>query len=332
MKTITYFLVMFMLATASHAQEKKARAILNINRIEIDGYDDDIIWDYVGACLLDRNFIGDSIPTIGGSYFKISISMDYIYIFLFVDDNEYLPAWKANDENPFMWDMPVLYFDVNNKRKDGLGAFHENSGHFIFAAPIDSGMYDTKQYSTILGDTIEYCYAVPYHTETYSIEYKIPFSVFTDSIGNKLDFCSFVCLEEGLGFDITIYDRDSNDSIPKRKVWSNDGSKTDESFYCMDESGMIFYLYDDICKCNNNQNNTRLIEDISKSIFPNPASSQLMVDYNYDMVIIRNLQGQQVINIQTKKPIDISTLKNGMYLVESFLSGHLNGAGKFIKN
>ena len=73
------------------------------------------------------------------------------------------------------------------------------------------------------------------------------------------------------------------------------------------------------------------------SVFPNPANEFINIKLDYATSAIVNIyamDGKLVLatNLDTSKPLNISTLTKGMYFVKVFSSKSGNHVAKFIKN
>ncbi len=73
-----------------------------------------------------------------------------------------------------------------------------------------------------------------------------------------------------------------------------------------------------------------LYEQPTISIYPNPATNFISVDHdeNVKSIVVFNLVGRKIISfqdIQKNEPYDVSTLPNGMYLIQV-----INNADKII--
>jgi hypothetical protein len=201
----------------------------------IDAIIDDI-WDMVEAVALETDFENEN-PSVG-AYWKALYDENHIFLLLEVDDDEHLPAWMLGAGDHWMYDKPEIYFDVNNILADGGGGNNSGDGHWQFAPPFIEEFYGVP-YSESAGlrEPVLYCYNPT--GNGYIVEYAFPFNAMPQSDGSVLDMEGFKGLPEGIGFDITVIDRDTGDETRNRKVWQNDGSICGESWACMDPCGTI---------------------------------------------------------------------------------------------
>ena len=77
---------------------------------------------------------------------------------------------------------------------------------------------------------------------------------------------------------------------------------------------------------------TKSFETEKISLYPNPASTEISIKSKseVDSVVIYNITGQKVLEFNTTKNLNISSLKTGMYFINTTSKGSIN-TSKFIK-
>jgi hypothetical protein len=197
---------------------------------------------------IDRPFALDAplVPTLGMSgetnwraVYSRASGKAGIYILVTVTDDIYLPQYVNGSGDSYQFDKIELYFDCNYDKDDGMGGQSNNlaTGHGQVApdytAVAEGGT--PNAFGDPLG--IQGTWAFKLNNPNVTAEYFIPFSSLKTSKDKVLDLCG------GMGFDVTVVDRDDavTEDHRKRMVWSNDatGSVADESWNNMDEAGFV---------------------------------------------------------------------------------------------
>ncbi|MFC2137226.1 sugar-binding protein [Bacteroidota bacterium] len=200
----------------------------------IDG-EIDALWNNVGVYSLDKNFQSD-VPTLDLATWQATWNDTAIFVLVRVEDDIHCDEWCAGDVN-WMADKPEIYFDVNDRLKDGQGPDVEN-GHYQFAPGF---VQDVDTFIAI--DTPDWrgyvhSYAYTIDGDNYVFEYMIPINTLVDKEGDTLD----PVLIDEIGFDVGVIDRDSPEEERNIAVWSN---TEDFDWYNMDPAGIaVFTQYE----------------------------------------------------------------------------------------
>ncbi|HPR31726.1 MAG TPA: sugar-binding protein [Prolixibacteraceae bacterium] len=188
--------------------------------IVVDGFLDEV-WDAVNETRIEKPFQNEK-PTLE-AWWKALYDQQYLYFALFVNDiGNHWPGWMSGGD-PFEYDMPVLYLDVNEYLFDGKGVNDVGTGHYEFPVLFAEGCWD----QTINVEPNDYCpggifACSPEVSEpnAYWLEIAIPFAKLIKQNGDTLSDR----INHLLGFDIAIIDQDEGIThAPQRMVWQNDG-------------------------------------------------------------------------------------------------------------
>ncbi len=194
--------------------------------------DIDAVWATANTYNIDVPFLsnGPSLGAKGTTTWKGLWNDNGIYILLQVNDDVFFPAYAgAVPAESWLYDKPEIYFDVNTILQDGLGAKDPNSGHLQVAPGMEADKINgTPVTWAENGVTFAFKVANP----SYVAEYFIPFTYLKDKNGVIVPKTAL------MGFDVTIDDRDSEDTYKQWAVWSNYGLH-DESWISMDDCGTI---------------------------------------------------------------------------------------------
>ena len=199
---------------------------------EIDG-EVDAVWAEAEVYNIDKPYKTE-VPTLGEpgeSTWQGVYTEEGVYILLKVTDDAFLPA--ATGQNRWDYDNAEIYFDVNFETDDGKGA-SGGLGHIQVAPSFTEGSNDGTPMTIASGATAGVEYAFLVTEPNYVAEYFIPFSVLIDMDGNQVDPTNTI------GFDVTLIDRDPDDTARKRAVWANIGAK-DESWNNLDDAGDVTF-------------------------------------------------------------------------------------------
>ena len=197
----------------------------------IDGVFDDV-WAITDSNSIEKPYTG-TVPTLGEpgeTYWKALWDEDGFYLIVNVTDNEYFPNYVKGSGDPWNYDKPEIYFDVNYVLEDAQGPSTASSGHHQMAPD----MTLAKEEGVLTTETNGRQHAFKVDKPNYVAEYFVPWSSLTDREGIEVDKTNVV------GFDITINDSDPEDDTRRRSVWANDGT-VGESWVNMDDSGWITF-------------------------------------------------------------------------------------------
>jgi len=214
----------------------KLKENVNIYRTTITPVIDsesDAIWNSVPPVYISKDFLTEK-PTLT-AYWKAMYDEDNIYVLLNVEDDDHYPAWEAGSPNFWDFDMPFVYFDVNDELLDGLGS-NLNRGHWEFTSPFKEEQYGVPNYDLGRNNEVLWCYNLT--GNNYVVEYAFPYTSLMQKDGSILDMNDFIDLGS-IGFDVTVADQDEGITFARqRKVWQNRGD-IDESWANMDDCGTI---------------------------------------------------------------------------------------------
>jgi hypothetical protein len=242
MKTL-YLILLSVLCTGSLFAQEKIKT--TSTPPEIDGFIDEV-WEQSRVYPIDKPFKKET-PTVTATWQALS-DYDNFYVLVNVEDDDHWPGWEANDDS-WRYDLPEIYWDVNEVLDDGLGAA-DGKGHYQFADGFIDSLYNkpiTKKSSfNYPGGTYAYTLA----GEGYVYELAVPLANLIDESGVAIS--THEC--RNIGFDVTIVDQDEGlTTARQRYVWSNDGDphhgSIDESWNNMDGAGVITLHYCDPCFC-----------------------------------------------------------------------------------
>lgn len=298
--------------------------------IEPNGLEDDAIWAKIAPVPV-ANVFNFEEPTVE-SYFKMFYTDEYIYVLVNVNDDMHYPAWIAEDtKNEWLYDKVELYFDVNNVLKDGKGPAYTSGymapGHYQMAPALKEDGYGAPYEPTnviygSLSGLATVAYTLKANNTSYIMEYRFPMYGFVNDLEQELDVNKFKALPQGLGFDVMIVDNDNDGKSRKRAVWKNTGPA--EPYSNMDKCGVVTFS-------NENISSVRSPKVSNVKVFPNPVMDKLIIEGDFDKVIITNTAGQQVRVVETVRTLDVSDMANGIYILKTYKNGLLNGACKVTK-
>ena len=220
------FAVTFAMAQAPEGMFAKVSAAP-----EIDGVVDEI-WAEATVYNIDKPFQSE-VPTLGESgetTWQGVWTEDGVFILLKVTDDAFLPS--AAGQNSWEYDKPEIYLDVNFVLEDGIGG-GGGKGHYQVAPGFTDGKNDGTPITTTEG-IVGVIYAFMVDGPNYIAEYFIPLNKLLDEEGNQVD------LTNTIGFDVTIIDRDPDDTARKRAVWANVGA-INESYSNMNDAGHVTF-------------------------------------------------------------------------------------------
>ena len=197
----------------------------------IDGVFDDV-WATTDSQAIARPYAGTT-PTLGEpgqTYWKALWDADGYYLIVNVTDDEYFPNYVNGSGNPWDFDKPEVYFDVNYVLRDGAGPSAGGSGHYQFAPDMtlakEDGLLTTES------DGRQHAFKVD--KPNYVAEYFVPWTWLKDKEGVGVDKTGQI------GFDVMINDNDPGTMARHRAIWGADNTQgTGEAWVNMDESGII---------------------------------------------------------------------------------------------
>jgi hypothetical protein len=237
-----YSLLIGLLLTGSVFAQKNADIHFVESGPEIDGFIEEI-WDVSAPVIIENNFSSE-MPTITATW-QVLEDDDNLYVCLIVEDDNHWPGCESGGNNPD-YDMPVIYLDVDEELKDGLGIGTNHSGHYKFAVGFEDGMYDTPITESPSFDGFQNpggTYAYSLVGEGYVFEIAIPWANIPDKNGDVI--IPYASCHRIMGFDVIITDQDEGiTTSPQRKGWSDIWNITDAGTN-IDEIGQInFPCYD----------------------------------------------------------------------------------------
>jgi hypothetical protein len=235
-KIFTLFLSV-LLVSAAFAQDNP-RAVIKKTDVKpvIDGVFDDV-WATVDSQVIARPYWNSTTqvttPTLGDlgkTWWKALWDEDGYYLIVNVDDDNYFPNYVNGSGNPWDYDKPEIYYDVNYVLRDGLGPSSGGSGHYQDAPDMTLAKEGGAQ-QTSDGGRI---YAFKVENPAYVAEYFVPWTWLKDKEGIGVDKTGEI------GFDVMINDNDPSVMARMRAIWGADNSQgTGEAWVNMDESGII---------------------------------------------------------------------------------------------
>lgn len=291
---------------------------------DIDGVVDDT-WDQVPAVSIDNMFQSEQ-PTVT-AYWKVLWDYSALYVLVSVEDDDHWPSWVSGG-NWWDYDQAELYLDVNEELNDGRGGGSPDAGtgHYQIQPNFSDGG------SGVAGALIEtgdyrpggsYCYIVD--GENYVFEYSLYYSTFKNIDGDEL-YPEYFEELDSIGFDVTIIDQDEGVTTSRqRAVWHNVGAK-DECYNNMDDAGTITFVQS-LIGSNYSQKVTPL------SVYPNPVIDYMVVNAEFDKIIITDILGIEVRTIEnSEKNINMEFLPSGIYIIQVFDMENSVGKAKIYKN
>lgn len=264
--------------------------------IVLDGVIDPI-WGGINAVNIENNVT--SAPSIDNAYWKACWNENGIFVLVEVTDNSFWPSELSGKES-WQSDKPEVYFDVNSKLIDGIGASAGiSSGHYQLAPTfvIDE---DGNEQSGIGND--EGCkYAHKVTGSNYVFEYFIPFTLF-----NKAPAFS---ASRPIGFDITVIDLDEGAAAENRITWANKEDVA-SSWGNMDGCGIVTL---------SNETLTVSVNSITKK---NPvvaiSGNRLLMRGITENACLYDITGKKVLTIaKGAVSVNIQQLKKGVYIFKS---------------
>ena len=321
MKRIYLYLFIICMAHYSVAQGKVNVLVPHTQTVpEIDGVID-VVWDDVPAVPIENDF-KEELPTVT-AYWKALWDNDALYVLISVEDDDHWPSWKSGG-SWYEYDQPEVYLDINDILNDGVGPGGKGNGHYQTLSSFTeggSGVLTDLPFSNYRPGG-KYCYVVT--GENYVIEFALDYTSFVNIDAVTMSFADFQALDS-IGFDVCIIDQDEDITTERqRAVWQNIGLK-DENYNNMDDAGSITLV-------------EKLPEGIYSpsvvpvSVYPNPASKNIMVNAEFDKLIISDICGTKIKTVETSnKRLNIEMLHSGIYFIQVISRDKIIGTRKFIK-
>ena len=237
MRKIFTFILSVMFVSGAFAQDNP-RAVIKKTDVKpvVDGVIDDV-WATVDSQAIARPYYNDpstpTTPTLGDAgktWWKAMWDADGYYLIVNVDDDNYFPNYVNGSGNPWDYDKPEIYFDVNYVLRDGMGPSSGGSGHYQFAPD----MTKAKEDGLLTTETDGRQHAFKVENPAYVAEYFVPWGWLKDKEGVGVDKTGEI------GFDVMINDNDPSVMARMRAIWGADNTQgTGEAWVNMDESGII---------------------------------------------------------------------------------------------
>ena len=326
MKKLNFIIALTLLAYVVTGQEKlNIKVAYTDNAPTIDGIEEEI-WDMVPEVILDSAYLGEN-PTVD-AYWKALWDDNALYVLLNVKDDDHWPFWEKAGAQWFNYDQAEVYLDVNEVLEDGKSPNSARSsgpdGHYqVHVDFVDGG-------SGVVGSLVtanerpggSYCYVIT--GEDYVFEYALGYTSFANIDGEIMSAGSFSELEK-IGFDVYIIDQDEGVTTDRqRAVWHNTG-RIDQNFANMDDAGTITLVY--LEPSSNVETNTNTF-----SVYPNPVFDILIINAEFDKLIITNILGEEIETIvNSDNRINMNSFARGIYLIQAFNKGDLLGVTKIHK-
>jgi hypothetical protein len=316
MKKIYLFLIAMVMVAAVFAQKPEVTVKVTTAAPEIDAIADDL-WDNFDANAIEGIYTGTA-PTVTPT-FKLAADASNIYLLLMVEDDNHYPSWMVAGSNNYEYDKVEVYFDVNEVLNDAKGPSAAASGHYQFAPAFAEAGYDIP----VATATDAVCYMLD--GDGYVYEASFAYSRFSNADAVVMSNESIANLPEGLGFDITVVDRDEATNTRDRMVWANtNGGGLGESWTNMDECGVLRIPV---------VSGSKTFAATSMKAYPNPAVDNVTINADFNQVVISNVIGQQVKTMAaSSKTINISDLSKGVYVIKAYKNDKYVGTAKVTKN
>ena len=238
MKRIFTFLVSLFAVTFAMGQAPQGVFFKAITAPLIDGVIDPV-WADATAYNIEK-VVGTETPTIGNpgeTTWKGLWTNAGVYILLQVTDDAFLPNYLApgyvsgkDGFSDWQFDKPEIYFDVNSNLVDGGGPGSAEAlkpGHYQVAP----GFQLDKNDGTAFTGTDGVVNAFMVDRSHYIAEYFVPYTKILDNGKMEVDKMAEI------GFDVTVIDRDPDQTGRNSGVWSNTGS----SWSNMDDAGRVTF-------------------------------------------------------------------------------------------
>jgi hypothetical protein len=285
----------------------------------IDGIED-LTWDQVPAVSLDKVVKGTT-PTVT-AYWKALWNDDALYVLVSVEDDDHWPSWKSGG-SWFEYDQVEVYLDVNTILEDGKGPGEIGTGHYqVQPGFADGGSGIPGSLPAVPGQRPEgtYCYVLS--GADYVFEYALTYTSFINKDGIALDVGAFYDLEK-IGFDVYVIDQDEGVTTSKqRAAWHNTGV-VNTNYSNMDDAGTITLA--DIESSVDDKS-------ISISVYPNPVVDYLVINADYDKLVITDVLGKAYATIvDSDNKINMEFLPQGIYFIQAYNKGISIGVTKIYK-
>jgi len=241
MKRIFTFLVSLFAVTFAMGQAPQGVFFKASTAPLIDGVIDPV-WADATAYNIERA-VKIEVPTIGTpgqTTWKGLWTNAGVYILLQVTDDAFLPNYLApgyvsavKGFEDYNWDKLEIYFDVNSNLADGGAPGSSDAskpGHYQIAP----GYQLDKNDGTAFTGTDGVVHAFMVTGANYIAEYFVPYTKILDNGKMEVDKMAEI------GFDVTVIDRDPDQTGRNQAVWSNQGA-IGESWGNMDDAGRVTF-------------------------------------------------------------------------------------------
>ncbi|NJK85968.1 MAG: T9SS type A sorting domain-containing protein [Bacteroidales bacterium] len=250
-----------------------------------------------------------------------------VYVLLTVEDDDHYPAYEVEGAADWQYDKPEIYFEVNAELTGG-GAGTADNGSWQSAPPFVDGVVGTIATIAASGTAPLSYWAYTLVDEGYVAEYCFPLAGLLDAEGTALT--TETAVERVVGFDITVIDQDEGVTTGRqRAVWTNDGIAGEtpgESWNTMSGAGTLTLTETVISSLFENKASVL-------SSYPNPVNDVVTINADFDKVVISNVLGQEVKSVAVKNNrVDISELNAGIYVINAYKEGKLQGVVKVVKD
>jgi hypothetical protein len=295
---------------------------------DVDGLEEES-WDWVDPVYLTHNF-GTELPTVT-AYWKALWDDTYIYVLIRVEDDDHWPAWESGG-NSWEYDKPEIYLDINEVLEDGLGPSTPLSGHYQLAPGFEEDGYGIAHTAIVTPQAPGGIYAYTLTGETYVYEQAIDISSLVDKDGRGFE--NIGDMYYYVGFDVTVNDQDEGFTTSRqRAIWQSGDGSEEEAWNNMDFCGIIEVGLQVDCwdpKCYDGiKNNRKSIV----TVHPNPVINNLTIEAAFDRVVIYDMLGHSVCNINGIKTgrIDVGDLPKGLFLIKVYKKDSYLGSARILK-
>lgn len=318
-----YSLLIVLLFVGSAFAQKTATIGYTETAPVIDGFIEET-WDAAATNAIDVPFQTE-VATIGSSTWQALYDDTYFYVVVYVDDDDFYPAWAVPSDATWTYDKPEIYWDVNELLKDGAGVNAAGSaggtalGHWQLAQGFVDGS-EEMEITVTAASTINPGGSVGYSVsgETYVYEHKTPWANLIDGTNTPYDITS----GRKIGFDVTVIDQDQDITTARQRMnWANAGA-IDEAWVNMDDCGVLTL---------GAKTSKTTLKNLTMSVRSNAGTLTINADFN--KIVISNILGQQVKSANaSSKSINISDLSKGVYVVKAYKNNNYVGTAKFTNN
>ena len=323
--------------------------------VVIDGLANEGFWsliepNYLVYDVTDAWYVEGAIPVEPSDVFdvmwKATMDEDYFYLYVEVTDNEFVPRSMVDFDNAWDNDNIELFFlfadttvvmpDWSLEQASQLRVWPDTD--LARADSITGGGWVSGMVGSI--GHLDYTSRTVLTDNGYTTEVRIPWLLIVPSVDGELgylddddEFVPIVISElPGFQFDINVADR--NDPTPEAGrdfIWSW-SSKWNRNWGFTEAYGWL-----EIAEGLTNVSVPSSFNTNSLTVYPNPASTRLSVANlnGFNSIHIVNVVGQVVYATQSdavRMDLDVSHLKNGVYMLMVIDESGNRVVEKFIKN